>query len=67
MYGRRVRDRDSGDSALPSPAGGNEKWTTGQKAGLAQAQAQPRLGHLGEPVLRPHGLGTNIAPEGSPT
>lgn len=65
VYGRRVRDRDSGDSGLLSLAGGNENWTTGKKAGLAQAQ--PWLGHLGEPVLGPHGLSINIAPIRSAT
>lgn len=67
MYGRGVRDRDSGDSALLSLAAGNENWTTGKKAGLAPAQAQPRLGHLGERVLGPRGLSASITPRGSPT
>lgn len=67
MYGRGVRDRDSGDSALLSLAGGNENWTTGKKAGLAPAQAQPQLGHLGERVLGPQGPSTSITPIGSPT
>lgn len=60
IYRQEVRDRAPDDSDLLSLPGGNGNWATGEKVGLAQAQ--PRLGHLGEPILGPCGLGASITP-----